>query len=116
MIPTKLGTRYPFFTPNPAQMMTTTTSNYPDGHGEEESTIYPGIEPYKPKRRKNTTPSSFTISFTTRQKYGITTEQPVNLYLSLLIIKSLSFSRQILNYCRLLNCDFNGMSTISDQI
>ena len=91
---TKPSTRYPFRPSTPAptaphpKPRPKTTILPEEGRGDgEESTIYPGIEPLK---QKSTLKSSFTIPFTTTQKYGPATEEPV------------------LNYCRLLNCDFNG--------
>uniref|UniRef100_A0A914HZH0 MAM domain-containing protein n=1 Tax=Globodera rostochiensis TaxID=31243 RepID=A0A914HZH0_GLORO len=69
-----------------------TTTDLSSGEdGAEVFTIYPGIAPLDKKKTKATsTKGSFTIPYTTTQKYGTTQPPPYEQ-----------------NFCKLLNCDFN---------
>jgi hypothetical protein len=70
----KPGTRYPYYPSTFGPKQPNTVAPIDGGEGEESMTIYPGIEPLK---KKSTTKHSFTIPYTTTQKYGSTTEEPV---------------------------------------
>uniref|UniRef100_A0A183CD36 MAM domain-containing protein n=1 Tax=Globodera pallida TaxID=36090 RepID=A0A183CD36_GLOPA len=115
----KPGTRYPFLTnppkPPPPRYPSSSTKETPQitadpldlimtstrrrkttdlssgEDGAEVFTIYPGIAPLDKKKTKATsTKGSFTIPYTTTQKYGTTQPPPYEQ-----------------NFCKLLNCDFN---------